>query len=199
MTEHTIRTYTATELREQFPEAFKVAFTNWSESQTETPWSDEIVDSLKKLIEAAGLRLVDWNLGAYNRSNYIKVSFGGNDDVENLSGPRAIAWIENNLLADLRVPFTGAERWKLSRFGRAYRAGSVKPCPFTGFFADDDYLEALLQEVRSGETLKDAFTGLADVAMRLMEAELEGMDEDYFTEEAEANGYEFTETGKRFN
>ena len=72
----TIDTYTITELKDQFPDGFKAAFDRWQNKgamSEGTPWQEETIDSLKACISAAGLNLRDWNLGAYNRGNFISV------------------------------------------------------------------------------------------------------------------------------
>jgi hypothetical protein len=197
MQTHTVTTYTAKELREQFPKAFEKALQRWH-NRGEIFWQDETVDSLKALVKAAGAKLKDWNLGAYNRGNHISVEFP-QDEAGELYGPRAIAWIENNLLDTLRVPWRGKERWELAKYGSAYRAGKIKPCPFTGYCSDDEYLDALRKSVRSGSTLKESFEALAFTCAEILERDCEDQNSpDYFVEHAEANDYQFTEDGKQF-
>ena len=217
--------YTLAELKEQFPDAYARALRNWQESRDEIFWQDETVDSLKAVLKAASITLRNWSLGAYNRNNYIKISFP-NDDAENLSGKRAFAWLENNLFAALRVrgnmriddwgkqkdPATGylARNAKLDKSARYYRTldgklhrregkvGEIPSCPLTGYCTDDDYIDALRASVRDGETLKDAFCNLADVCQRLLEQEAEAQaSEEYFADHAEANELLFTEDGER--
>jgi Fe-S-cluster formation regulator IscX/YfhJ len=69
----------------------------------------------------------------------------------------------------------------------------------TGFFADDDLLESLVNDVKHGETLADSFRGLADVVMQLLEQEDEYQRSDEAVNEALTNdGEAFTEDGRRF-
>lgn len=229
MKTHTVTTYTATELKEQFPDAFERALERHRNSpDLGDNWSSEIFDSLKAVCNAANVTLRDWSLGAYNRGNHIKVSFPGENegyDTEHLCGKRAIAWLENNLFGALRVrPNMRVDDWskfardpktgildtrKLDKTARYYRPangklhrregrmGEIPPCPLTGVCFDEDYLEHLRKAVCSGDTLKDAFQGLADVYARLMEAEIEyQMTEEYFIESAGDD--QFTEDGERF-
>lgn len=201
MKTHIVTTYSATELKEQFPDAFERAL----EKHRNSPyigdgWTGEIFDSLKAVLRASDVTLRDYDLGAYNRGNHIRVSFP-HDDCEDLSGKRAIAWLENHLFAPLRVSFTARNRWELAKYNRGmserfYMAGRVKPCPLTGVCFDEDYLDALRASVRNGDTLKEAFQGLADVYAKLIESEIEGAStEEYFIETAEANDWQFTEDG----
>jgi hypothetical protein len=73
----------------------------------------------------------------------------------------------------------------------------IKPCPFTGYCADDDFLDELRKDIKEGSTVKEAFEALADKARRMLENELDAQQsEEYFKEHADANDYEFTEDGK---
>jgi len=155
---------------------------------------DEIVDSLKGLFKAAGVKLTDWSLGSYNRYNHVDFDMG---DAGDLKGPRAMAWIENNLLAGLRhkAPVTVQQHKDYKAYG--YTVGAVNECPFTGICYDMDFLDALLKDVKDGETLKDAFRGLADVCGKLIEDEHEyRLKDSSLIEDIEANDYEYTEDGE---
>lgn len=202
MKTHIVTTYTATELQKQFPDGFRHAHERWLD-RGEIFWQEEIFESLKTCVESAGLKLRDWNLGICNRSNGIDVSFP-QEGAEELSGPRAMAWLENNLFGKLRISFTARDRWAKAKYNRGmserfYMAGKVPPCPLTGYCADEDYLDALRASVRKGETLKEAFEGLADTYVEILEREQEDQDsEEYFVEHADANDWQFTEDGERF-
>lgn len=141
-------------------------------------WGEEILQSLKGLIDACDLRLVDYSLGL-DRS-WLEVSLPY--DVQGLSGKRAMAWIENNLLWKLRIPYGIHKKYKeYQKYNpsyddnhlRPYDAGKILPCPFTGYCADDDFLDALLEAVRDGETLQDAFRRLARTYQKIVEQEYE--------------------------
>lgn len=197
MNTHTVTTYTASELREKFPDGFERALENWR-NRGDIAWQEETFDSLKGLIEAAGVKLRNYNLGAYNRGNGLTVEFP-EEGAEDLTGARALAWLENNLFGPLRIPWRGGERWRLAKYGSAYRAGKVKPCPFTGYCADEEYIDALRESVRGGDTLKEAFEGLADTYATILEREIEDQNSpDYFCEHADGNDLEFEEDGTEF-
>lgn len=136
-----------------------------------SPWTAEILDSLKAVIKASGLTLADYDLGPHNRGNFLRVS--GDEDALALSGPRALAWLENNLLGPLRIPWTGPKRRDLARYGRYYRPGLVAPCPFTGVYCDEDYLDALRTNLRDGMSIYAAYNALAGTAATLMENDLD--------------------------
>ena len=150
---------------------------------------DEMVDSLKGLFEAAGIKLQDWSLGAYSRDNGVTFDMG---DAGDLSGPRAMAWLENNLLAPLRVK---SPRTK-DQIKYKHEVGTIPSCPLTGMCYDDDFLDKLTAYVKKGETLKDSFHYLADDLMHMAEEEQEYRNEDAQVDESiEINGYEFDEDG----
>lgn len=182
--------YTVNELS---PRAFRRAHEEYAASARECPWQAETMHSLKATVERAGLSISDYCVGPYNRGNFIKLrDFKAAD----LTGARAMAWMENNLLGKLRVPWTGKRRCELAQYGAHYRPGLVKPCPLTGYFADDDMLDSICEALRGGDTVREAFEGLADVAARIMEDELEAATSaDGFRETAEANEWEYDEDG----
>lgn len=169
--------YTARELKEQFPDAYERLLGRKLADEFDddmfSHYLNEMMDSIKGLFaKCSGVKLVDWSIGAYNRGNHIKVEFA-EDAAANLSGPRAMAWIENNLLYALR------NKWKpISKQPKAeweyrkwYKPGHISDCPFTGMCYDCDILESLLKDIRDGETLKDAFRGIADAAEKTLEGE----------------------------
>ena len=202
--------YTAAELKtlDDGGAAFARAFRDYLDGQDRDGLEFETSDlmgSLKGLFTAcSGVRLADWNIGVCNRNNGLRADFTGGRhydsgaDVSALSGPRAIAWLENNLLAGLRVPWTGGKRAKLRKYGPLYYPGMIKPCPFTGMCYDDDLLTALVDNVRGGMDLNAAFEDLADVAARILEAANDYQrTEKYFMDEAAANEQEYDENGNR--
>jgi hypothetical protein len=166
---------------------------------SESYYLDEIYDSLKALFKAANITLKDWSLGPYNRGNQVTFDLG---DASELTGRRALAWLENNLFAGLRITAHefAKNRKDYLKYGPDYRAGKIKPCPLTGICYDEDYLDALRKSIKEGDTLRDAFRNLADVCGRLCEAECEYRDEDeQIDEDIRANEYTFTEEGELFS
>jgi hypothetical protein len=193
----TINIYSFNELSN---EAKDHAIQQYRESNTEIFWADETIESLKGLFKNCScVSLKDWSLGESN--SWIRVSFT-NDEVEELSGKRAMAWVENHLLSNIRIPCNSfalnGTRKKLAQYGSYYHAGMIKPCPFTGYCADDDFLDDLIKEIKSGTDLKTAFEGLATVYQKIINNEIEYQNsEEYITERFEANEYEFDEEGNR--
>lgn len=178
----TIRVYSPQELKKHHPEGFERAWETFKNDEIiDIPWGGEIMDSLKATFKAAGIRLTDWEIST---CSYSYVQFDMDSDVRDLSGPRAMAWLENNLLGDLRIPFKGSKRWELAKYGQYYRPGMIKPCPFTGVCFDEDMLESLQRDIKAGESLGYAFSNLANVAAKAMESEVEYLQsEEYFLEQ----------------
>ena len=198
MRQETIDIYKFSELSEELKET---VIENWRNTTIETGdfhWTDEIVRSLKELFNNLdGISLDDYSLGSYDRNNHLKVNFD-NYDAEDVTGSRALAYIENNLLSNIRITRQEyrAKRKEYFNYGSSYRIGKVKPCPFTGYCADDVLLEALLNNIKDGMSLLDSLRDLADVAARLIEDEEEyQLSNEYIRETLGANEYEFTQDG----
>jgi hypothetical protein len=64
------------------------------------------------------------------------------------------------------IDITGAIN---ARAGKAYFPGN---CRWTGYCADDDFIEAVYESMAAGSTLTEALESLGDVAVRLMQADL---------------------------
>ena len=190
MRTETVNIYKIEDLNE---EQFETAHREYRESSFEIHWQSEILESFQAVIKACGYKSRDWGIGA-NYHCYIRLN---KTDCDDLSGPRAFAWLENQVLSPLRISFAGERRWKLAKYGKYYRPGMVSPCPFTGYCADDDLLDDLKDSIRSGMVIRDAVMALADKAGRILQGEYEDqMSEDYFRDMAEANGWEFYEDGE---
>jgi hypothetical protein len=119
------------------------------------------------------------------------------DDIKNFSGSRAMAWIENNLFAGLREKRKFSARVK--KFGReAYDSAlyvKIPSCSLTGVCFDDDFLGALRDSIKDGNTLFNSYTWLADIAQKLYENELiHAQSEDEFLD---SDWLEYTKDGKQ--
>ena len=188
----TIEVYTPAELKKLFPDAFSKAHERYIYSDLETPWSDETIQSMKEVFKAAHIALREWSIDGNNPCcSYVK--FDIETATGELTGQRAIAWLENNLFWKLRTPW-GIKKIK-DRVTYRHAPGSIPGCPLTGYCADDDYLDALTKEILEGATIKESFERLAYVAGKILEGEIEYMQsEEYFLE----NEYmEYTKDGKR--
>jgi hypothetical protein len=207
-------------LARYYPDGFKRAHEKYQQTLELDYVSDEMMDSLKALCKAAGVKMRDWSLGAYNRGNNLSVSMPGDDATAELTGPRALAWLENNLYGALRVPLgpltdeldANGKRTVKGRYylikaggglaedarGRRGMPGQIESCPLTGVCYDEDFLDDLKKSIVGGRTLKEAFEDLADVFARLLEDEYESRQtEEYFKEEAETLNWEYDRHGHK--
>ena len=184
--------YKYTELSKEAKEKVKENF-----GQSECFWTDDTIKSFQELFNSCdNISLDDYSLGDYQ--SYARVSFTYSE-IEEMTGKRAMAWIENNLLYNIRVSYYGQKRKELRQYGKYYYAGKIKPCPFTGYCSDDDFLESLLNDIKEGSTLKDAFENLASVCQKLIQSEIEHQySEEYAKDTCEANDYIFLEDGTMF-
>ena len=188
-----ITLYNSQELKESFPDAYQRAYEDYRDNIDFIHWQEEILDSLKAVFEYSDILLRNWEIGAYH---YSFVDYDLSDEVCNLSGARAFAWLENNLFSNLRISWYGEERKRLRKYGKYYYPSRIKPCPFTGACFDEDFLDSLRNDIKHGGTIEDAYHNLARTAQRLMEAELEGQQsEEYFLDFAWANEFCYTEDG----
>ena len=201
----TIKTYTASELKEQFPEGLENALEHWREDQTEIFWTDEIVESLKGLFKKAGINLINYEIGAYSPS-WVRFEMpeDGEDylnPLEDYAGQKAYNWIKSNILDGAkfkRVTYNKKYGGKGWRYDLTKKDGKAWSCGFTGYCADDDYLDSLLDDIRGGCTLSEALHNLSDCAAHLLESEQKDQaSEEYFIDHADANEFKFTEDGNR--
>lgn len=194
----TIIVYTPSELKESHPDGFEKALDWWrSTNNDEIPWRGEIMASFEAIFKASGIHIRDWSInGDYPSQSYVRFDFRGfyNSGVEDLTGNRALAWIENNLLYDLREKRTFINRVKKYEHWYDFtKYGEIPSCPFTGYCADEDFIESLLKSIKSGDTLGEAYSDLAHVAGKMLESEIEYQNsEECFLEQEHL---EFTEDG----
>lgn len=150
---------------------------------------NECMDSLSALCKVAGVILEDWSIGPHSYS-HLKVSFG-RDEVAGLSGPRALAWIENNIFGKLRQTWRPAtvppsNKWASihGKYSRRYtRPDHVPACPLTGVCFDEDLLDAF----RGDQTvsLGKRFESLAGIISRICELDLKYQEGEWREERAE--------------
>jgi hypothetical protein len=200
----TIKVYDIHELKEQFPDAFEKVLNRWQNNMEEVFWADESIESLKETFKSAGLTLNNWSLGG--QGSYVKFTMPtywselADCDmlVEEYEGRKALNWLKDafGLKSVKRVNYVykGKKRFQ---YEVTKLDGKDWSCEFTGYCADHDYLESLLDDVSKGRcNLEDAFSHLADVCVRLIEQEEEYQrSEEYFLEHAEINDYQYTEDG----
>lgn len=159
-------------------------------------------------MDHAGVNLNDYSLGESN--SWIKVSIptywseiADNEILtDDLTGKKAYNWIKENVLDGAkfkRVQFTYKDNGRKIRGWRydiTKKNGESWSCEFTGYCADHDFVESLLDDIKGGCTLLESFLNLATCYEKLLNAEIEDqMSESYFIDHAESNNYQFTEDG----
>lgn len=213
-----IDVYTIEELKKQFPDAYDKAYEEFKKDISNDPylpWQEEIMGSMKAIIKHSGFTLRDWEIGAYCYSSvkieyldtYIPIidedGFETEEedrvDVGELCGKDAKKYIFDALdIKSAKKVFFEYDGKKHHRWDAIQKNGKDWSCELTGVCFDHDFLHHILDELESGETIADAYRGLADVARKLFEDEYESqLTEEYFLEEASNNNYEYTEEGDR--
>lgn len=182
--------YTVRELKEENPQAFEKELENYRQQDLLEFTLDEMMQSLKAFAQACDIQLLDWSIGVCNRNQHIKTK--PFSDYADLQDARAFAWFENHVLRPLRIGYKGAKRWELAKYGQYYRAGRVKPCPFTGMSYDDFLIEAFRGNLKAHMTVKEAFEALATDIGEILYKEWEYLSsEEQFIEHCEANDITF--------
>ncbi len=163
-----ITLYTLPELREAHPNAYATA---WKRHRDQcwrhgSDWAKENSQSLHAVLDAA-----DASIGhcSFLSMDVNRAAF---------SGRRAWAWLENQILAPHRIPWrpmhASAKRREYARYGHTYSPGRVRPCPFTGYCADDEaLLDDIRDSLRSGMTVGDALSALPDAVDKLNNNDVE--------------------------
>jgi len=191
MRTETRKIYTASELKKESPDAFEKALESYREEagRRNCAWSDDICASGRAIVEAAGLTLRNWSVDQSNISaSYYHINGFGNDDDNNATGDytgrKARQWITRAFLPKYKF------NWRIKR--------NPGDCPFTGYCADDDCIDAIRDSIKSGETLRQAFERLAQAVAKQCASESEyEQTEAYFLDHADANEWEYTADGER--
>lgn len=207
----TIKVYSASELKEQFPDGFERAHKKWCDAVSCEPldWSGEIMDSLKAMYKQADIDLKDWAISDCSPS-WVKINIPtywselAQDDllVDDYTGQKALVWVKDayDLKSVKRVNYTyvndKGQKVKSFRYDITKKDGTDWDCGFTGVCYDHDFIDSLLGDIHSGCTLSEAYHNLADKAGKLFYDEyISQCEESYFVDHAEANEYQFLEDG----
>lgn len=208
----TINVYLASELKESFPEGFESAHKSWQEDHaTDIFWQDEIIECMKEIFKVSGVTLQNYSIGGQGTFLTCSIPTYWNElaecdmIVDDYTGQKAYTWIKENLLNGAkfkRVNYTyeneSGRKVKSWRYDITKKDGESWSCEFTGICYDHDFIESLLDDIKSGCTLHEAFCNLANKADKLIEDEAESqMTESYFITHADANDYKYTESGNR--
>lgn len=172
--------YTASELKNECPKGFEKAFNSFQQGEYERGlnWGDEMLNSLKALIELGGYKLKGYSLGDSScRDNHIKID---EQNCDKLSGKRAMAWLKNNILSKLRD-----------------KKGKLDAGKLTGYCMDYTLVESLEESIKSGSTIRDAFRDLVNPYVSEIDSEWENQtSEETFIEQSDANDWQFLSDGR---
>ena len=181
------------QLDELHSDAREKAIENVREGIDPHIWNDEYKASLKAFSDEFGLNY-DYSVGPFSPSS-VSISTGQLEEtIYNLEGVRAWAYIHNN--TDLLCGT--AKEYKLN--GKA-RKSKILKYPFTysgltGFCADFDLIDGLIDYIKKGYNLGEAIENAADELCRAWVSDMESMYEDeQVAEHIEGNGIEFEEDG----
>lgn len=152
--------------------------------------AQECAESLQAFSKRLRIPLKDWSIGDM-RDSFSRFELG---DAADLEGPRAFAWIENNVFGPLR------QSWNLRDKARRYtRPGEVPACPFTGVCFDENILD-VFRKYDGRETLQDLFRSVGDALTRVIDADIEYTNSEEARRERagdEFDGVLFDEDGDR--
>jgi hypothetical protein len=172
--------YSAKELKDKNPKSYEKAFRKFQDSQYRwgLRYGREMFESLEALIKLGGYELKRYSLGGSDcQGNYVELD---HQDCDEISGRRACAWIENNILTKLRD-----------------EKGELNPTKLTGYCFDYDLIEALQKFIKEGCTIREAFESLASTYAKEADQEWEDQtSEERFLSDAEANDWQFFEDGR---
>lgn len=171
--------YTFAELKEQFPEAYERVIERMRQSRIrwgDAPWVDEICDSSR----AASKCFV------YNRHSHVE-------------GARALAWFEQ-CIEEYRIPWSPMSKSKTRRtyakYGAGYKPGCIRPCPWTGYCADDAFIAGIKRFLAEGGSTEDIPRELKHMTDVFIEEEREGyVSEESIVECLENEDHHYTEAG----
>ena len=191
-------------------EAKEKAIENYRYSDHEFDWQAEMIDTIQAIAEAMNCK-AEWY--SYDGITY-DVSFYSceTEDIEDLSGKRAWAYIWNNYLYPNRKYKTywkdkvlycdGRKNWKR----KSKISFGWDDCPFTGYCADCCFIEAwkewkknftIESKTHYGSTVEDFISLVAEKLGEEWTNDNEyQMSDEYISDFLEINEYEFNEEGE---
>ena len=191
-----INVYTAKELKEQFPEAFKRAHNTYLERECSYyGWTDEVTETMVKFLNLFDCNFRSWNAFGYSnpRFNYTY----GEIEIEDESGEMEVYDLEdikgNILTRYFKQHFSTHNLNLFHDYGN---------CPLTGVCFDHEPLRIIHEYLignRPEASLMDLIDEGLDLLMEEVESDIEYHEsEEGFLQQAYENDYYFTEAGALF-
>jgi hypothetical protein len=185
-------------------------------SSYEPAWMNEYFESMKQGIDAFGFTLKNWRIDySCAARSHVSVKSDHTDEINELTGVRLRTFILNNfyhVLFERKKYVMKTTSYKKDGFGNTIPDKSEKRriskiffketcCPFTGYCGDEDFLDPIREFILDPckyTTLPDLIESCIEEVLESMENDYDNqMSDEYLTEYAEVNGYQFTENGKR--
>lgn len=148
----------------------------------------QCIDSLKAVVKHMGLRLTDWNIGPYNRSNSASINdpWWNNGVLD--GGNKTVAFFLRSLI---QMGYPRPKKFSDMEF--------TGICGFTGTYFDEDICETIYKSLMSGESMNEAVDSAADRIMRICEEDLEyRASEEGILEYLDVEEEVYTEDGERW-
>ena len=191
------RTYTLYRITELSEEAKEKAYNQWLCNGYFYGWTHENRQTFDAFCERFGIVCRNWR---YDACNYSYDYHSRQEDcIDGLSGWRLMAYLMNNHWNDLYMP---KYFWKGTK-GRKSRIFVDICCPLTGYYIDDCILDPIYKFLKSptgNVTFDNLMNKCLDSFFRACRDDMESTQTlEYFTEESNANGWEYLSDGKLFN
>ena len=191
------RTYTLYQITELSEEAKEKAHNEWLYSRYFYGWTDENRKTLDTFCECFGIVCGHWR---YDEIHYsYDYRSRQKDYIDKLSGWRLATYLTNHHWNDLCTP---KYFWKGMK-GRKSRIFVDTCCPLTGYYIDDCILDPIYKFLKSpteNVTFDDLMNDCLDSFFRACRDDMESTQTlEYFTEESNANNWEYLSDGKLFN
>mgnify|MGYP000010391648 FL=1 len=191
------RTYTLYRITELSEKAKEKAYNQWLCNGYFYGWTHENRQTLDAFCERFGIVCRNWRYDACNYSYDYRSR--QEDCIDGLNGWRLAAYLMNNHWNDLYTP---KYFWKGTK-GRKSRIFVDACCPLTGYYIDN-YILAPIYDFLKSPSENVTFDNLMNICLdsffRACRDDMESTQTlEYFTEESNANGWEYLSDGKLFN
>lgn len=190
------RTFNVFQVTELSDKAFNKSYNKWLE-RYDYPWDKENRRTLDVFEDWFDVYVCEWEYDSSNYSYRFQIDF---NEVEELSGMRLYKYLMKicwNYLFEKKVYY--------SRHGLKKRTSNIlysHECVMTGYFMDEVILKPIYDffEKPDNTTYRELMDKCLDAFFSACSEDMRDKgSEQYFKEECNANGWEFTEDGEMFS